>query len=497
MRASARTLTIAGALAVVVVVVVIALAGRTPEEPAPSAGPPRVVTIVQDDAELLHRDTARTAATLDDLRELGVDWVRVTAGWSVIAPQPGAARRPDFDATNHRAYPAGAWAALDRLSAMVRERGMRLNIDIAFFAPRWAVERPGRDPARERDGPSPADLADFAEAVARRYADAAAFTIWNEPNHPVFLLPQWRRDDDGRWQPASPDVYRRMVRATVPRIRAAAPRATVLIGGTSSVGSAAGDDRGDRMAPLTFLRALLCVDEELRAVRDGECAGFTALPGDGWAHHPYSLELPPWEDDPRAENVRMGDLARLSSALETLHRAGRTEQLLGLYLTESGYQTNPPDPTWNVSLAEHAHWTAEAERVARANPLVRGVAQFLARDLPERPGDTAAERWRDYQSGLRFVDGSPKPAHAAFGLPLVVHRAGAGRVRLWGLVRGGAGDRPVRVDVRDPAGGPWRPLARPRTTGDGTFETTVAADPDASFRLVAGAGSGAVVTGAR
>ena len=58
-----------------------------------------IETIVQDDAELLHRSAARTGATLDDLRDLGVDWVRITAGWSVIAPAPLSARRPIFDAT--------------------------------------------------------------------------------------------------------------------------------------------------------------------------------------------------------------------------------------------------------------------------------------------------------------------------------------------------------------------------------------------------------------
>lgn len=84
--------------------------GAKPRADAPAPAPPAtgVVSIVQDDAELLHRPPAQIAATLDDLRELGVDWVRVTAGWSVIAPDPASTTKPEFDATDPDAYPPGA-----------------------------------------------------------------------------------------------------------------------------------------------------------------------------------------------------------------------------------------------------------------------------------------------------------------------------------------------------------------------------------------------------
>ena len=339
------------------------------------------------------------------------------------------------------------------------------------------------------------DYADFATAVARRYRDAVAFTVWNEPNHNAFLLPQWERAGDG-WRPASPHSYRAMVQAAVPAIRAAAPDVLVLIGATSSVGAAQGDAPGDRMAPLTFLREMACVDERLRPLARPECRDFAPLPGDGWSHHPYSLKLAPWQTDPQPENVRMGDLDRLTSLLLRLHAAGRTRRDLPLYLTESGYQTSPPDPTQTTSLAEQARWLPEAEQIARRQPSLRGVAQFLVRDLPERPGTTARVRWGDYQSGLRFADGSPKPAHASFALGLVAHRAGAGRVRFWGLVRPGSGRRDARVGVLDP-GGAWREIARDRTGPDGTFALTVDADPSATFQLRSGARAGAPLAGVR
>ena len=454
-----------------------------------------VVTIVQDDAELLHRAPQRIGATLDDLHDLGVDWVRVTAGWSVIAPVPLSAHRPDFDARDPAAYPAGAWSKLDRVYAMALRRGLRPAIDIAFWAPRWAVSTPARLPDRERDTIAPGDYADFAEAVARRYPRAAAFTIWNEPNHNAFLLPQWKRAGDG-WRPASPHVYRELVALAVPRVKAVAPGAVVLIGATSSVGSERGTRAADRMAPLTFLRAMACVDEAERPLDVPECRSFSALPGDGWSHHPYSLDLAPWQADPRAANVRLADLDRLTSQLARLHAAGRTQTSLPLYLTESGYQTAPPDPTWNVSLADQARWLPEGERIARSKPAVRSVSQFLVRDLPERPGPNVRVRWRDYQSGLRFEDGRAKPAHASFALSLVARR-GAGRsVRFWGLVRPGSGERAARVSVLEPDGR-WRAIARRRTDRDGTFRIAVPVDPARTFRLESGGRAGAPVQGAR
>ena len=459
------------------------------------------MSVVQDDAELLHRSDARTAATLDDLRAAGTDWIRVSAGWSVIAPQPEAEQPPaGFDATDPTAYPPRAWGRLDRLARMTRERGMRLSVDIAFWAPRWAVARPAGDPARERVAPDPEHFADFAEAVARRYPQAASFTVWNEPNHNVFLLPQWRSTGNG-FAPASPEVYRAMLHAAVPRIRAAVPEATVLIGATSSLGASAATESDERMSPMRFLRELACVDEQLRKRDDDACASFRPLPGDGWSHHPYGGRLPPWEESPEPDDVRIADVDRMADTLEALHAAGRTEQRLGMYLTEFGYQTNPPDPTWEVTPDEQARWLGEAERIARADPRVRSIAHFLHRDLPERKGETARERWRDYQTGLVFIDGTPKPARAAFALPLVAREA-AGRVDLWGLVRPGIGKRPWRILTRRSDDAPWRELATGTTAPDGMLATTAAGvDPDATFLLQAEADgrrlSGAPVDGAR
>jgi hypothetical protein len=448
--------------------------GGEPSPPSPLVARP---TIVQDDAQVLHRSTEEVRRTTRALAGLGVDWLRVTANWSFIAPSPHDARRPSFDARDPSAYPPGAWAKLDRAVREARSAGLRVMIDVAFWAPRWAVARSSPEPDRQRDGVDAREYGAFAEAVARRYRDGAvAYTIWNEPNYEVFLRPQWRRAG-GRWEVASADSYRALVYEAVPGIRRHAPGALVLIGGTAALGTGSPSTRNAQVPPLRFLRALACVDDELRPVREGACARFRPLPGDGWAHHPYSPRRAPDVGDPEPDTAVLADQGRLADLLDRLAAAGRTERRLGVWDTEFGYQTDPPDPTQPVTLAEQARWMPEAEAIALADPRVRSFAQFLFRDLPARPGATAGERWSDWQSGLELPDGTPKPLMRSFPYPLVVRPAGPGDVSVWGHVR--PGEQPHRVRVT--ADG--RPLRVVTTAPDGTFAFAAPAAAGATFRL--------------
>jgi hypothetical protein len=287
---------------------------------------------VEDDALFLYGSPEATAA---QLKSLGVDRVRLTAGWAVIAPAPHSAIRPPFDAGDPSAYPEEAWTRLDRAVAAIVGQGMKAMIDVAFWAPRWAVQRSNGGPDKYRWKPDPAEFGKFAEAVARRYPGVHLWTTWNEPNHTAFLLPQWERRGRG-WFPVAAHWYRRMHEAAYAAIKKVSRRNRVLIGGLTSGGT---DRPGTyrTIPPLRFLRELACVDGSLRPLRVPECSGFRPLQADGFAMHPYMHRHPPETHLPNPDSVGISDLDRLSSLLDRLNRRGRIRTRLPIYVTEFGY----------------------------------------------------------------------------------------------------------------------------------------------------------------
>jgi len=441
--------------------------------------------VVQDDSELLYAPARRVSAALDLLRRSGVRTVRLTAGWSVLAPRPRALTRPRFDATDPAAYRAEAWRRIDRAVRAARRRGMAVMIDIAFWAPVWATA--GDTSEHPREGVDPLLLARFAKAVARRYdgeydppgrarplPSVRAFTIWNEPNLPAFLGPQWQ-DPSTKRVPLSPHLYRRMVAASYPAVKAVQPDALVLVGGLAAYG------RGG-VSPLRFLRELACVDGRLRPLKRAECAGFTRLPGDGFAYHPYSTRTFPdrSEAGAGADDAPLARIGELAGLLDKLASDDRLDpRLRDIYLTEYGYETNPPDPGAPFGPARAARMSSWAEAIASREPRVRTVAQFLVRDLPGGPGVEREGRLADWQSGLLFLDGRLKPLALALPAPLHAEPGPPGRVRVWGRVRAGEGRRSVRIETME-RGGRWRVafegetddrgvIARSLPGGDGTL----------------------------
>ena len=98
-------------------------------------------------------------------------------------------------------------------------------------APRWATSNK-KAPYITR--PDDKDFQEFMTAVARHYgSQVSLFSIWNEPNHPAFLLPQWNSNGT----PASPRIYRGLYQAGYAGLQAgglAHPR--VLFGETAPTG---------------------------------------------------------------------------------------------------------------------------------------------------------------------------------------------------------------------------------------------------------------------
>jgi len=459
------------------------------------AAPKTMETTLQDDALFLHRPPAEVAETARRVAQLGADRVRLTAGWSVIAPEPRSRRRPGqpFDATDSRTYPAVGWERLDEAIRASDRAGLQTQVDLAFWAPRWAVRKPSRDRDRERNRPDPQAFGQFAAAAARRYDGTfpdpqnrkrslpavRLWTTWNEPNHPAFLSPQWRKDGRGGFRPASPHTYRAMHEAAYDALKKASPANRVLLGGTASTGSHRPGRGG--VPPLKFARALACVDDALRPLRVPECKHFKPLRADGWSHHPYSRYVPPDTPPSDPDNAQIADVGRLGALLDTLHQQGRITTHLDLYQTEFAYESSEDDPYQRFTREQQARFIGWSTFLAYRDPSTVMFSQFLLRDIdPRQSGRRPGTRgyYRDFQSGLLTAEGNAKPAAQAFRLPFWAQTVGEGPQRavlLFGEVRpGGTGSHVVRVERQDPATGAWAPVVasgEQTCEGEGDFLT--------------------------
>ncbi|MEA2638606.1 MAG: hypothetical protein QOE18_1663, partial [Chloroflexota bacterium] len=73
-------------------------------------------SMLLDDDQLIYVDTQHMVSTLETLHSLGVDVVKVSLVWQLVAPHQGSIRRPTFNASNPADYPPGAWLRWDQLA---------------------------------------------------------------------------------------------------------------------------------------------------------------------------------------------------------------------------------------------------------------------------------------------------------------------------------------------------------------------------------------------
>ena len=449
---------------------------------------------VQDDALLLNRSPAQVQQYMGQIAQEGATYVRLTASWSGLAPSPQSTRKPGapFDASDSSTYPVDGFRRLDTAVKAAAAAGLDVQMDLAFWAPRWAVPKASDRNDRERYMPRPAEFGLFAHALARRYSGGfpdpdqnghalpavRLWVPWNEPNQPAFLMPQWRRDKRGL-RPESPHVYRWLYQAAFGAIKDVSPANDVLLGNTApSAPNSADDPSHSGVAPLRFLRTLACVDDRLNPLRVPECRGFSPLRADGYAHHPYSRTSAPSAGDPDPDDAPLANSDRLEALLDQLADRGRITAKLPLYFNEYGYETNPPDPTASFNPDQQAQWMGQSTYMAYQDPRVRMFAQFGLRDIDPRESGAAPGSkgyWSNWQGGLFTADGQPKPAARAFKLPFWAQVTQSPEhtelqaVLLFGQVRGARGPQLVHVERKDPGTGAWVPVS---VTGQGCDEGT-------------------------
>jgi hypothetical protein len=482
------------------------------------------LSIIQDDARVIASGNDVRNQTLDEMRGLGADVVKISISWRDLANggKPSNAEDPN-------AYPAAKWEPYDAAvqGAVARGLGVFLNIDGP--APDWA-SKGGGGVVR----PNAAEFEHFAKAVGTRYSGsfpvpsntpaptpgggtgggggpapcivpplcgsaagtavaslfsgsptpgptgkAAAnnlpavklWSVWNEPNLPVFLLPQ--RSSDKSHFPVSPTLYRNLYRAAYTGLSASGHgKDTILLGELLPVGKSSHTPRSS-IRPLDFLRELACVDTRYhsfkgKAAKERGCLNFKALPLSGIAYHPYALAGGPTKRPPSVNDATIGTLSRVTHVVDRLrarHRLGGPAHP-PLWLTEFGVQTDPPDYLFGAPIKRVPTYLGMSERIAMRNSRVYSYSQYPLVDDRTTSG---------FQSGLRFTNGKPKPGiYQEYRLPIFVKREGRSAIDFWGGVRSADSGGAVTLFSRVGTKGAFKPLKQNVKLGPrGYFEVRV------------------------
>jgi len=354
--------------------------------PAAQAKPHMLVGLL-DEASALYGnpDTAYPI-----LKKLRVQVVRVNLYWgtttfAIAKRRPAVATDPED--------PAYDWTLYDRAARYADANGIQLLFTI-WGTPKWA--NGGKPP---RYAPTKiSDLQQFAYAAAQHFSGDVVdlnsqavpavklWTAWNEPNQPFELAPQYKRVR-GKWVMQSAIEYAKICKAVYTGVHS-----TLLSGekvGCGVTSPRGNDNPGGKRAvptPLSFMAAV-------------RKAGLTKF--DAWAHNPYAgtaRETPSTKPHSRGA-VTLGNLDVMMKQINKLWGKRR------VWLTEYGYQTNPPDRTFGVSYTKQAEYLKQAFAVARKNPRVDMMLWFQLKDEPALSG---------WQSGLLTVRGKQKPAFTSF-----------------------------------------------------------------------------------
>jgi hypothetical protein len=358
---------------------------------APAASASRTLMKgIYDESQILYGNPDRTFPML---RLLGTKVVRVNLYWG---GRWGASRaRPTkLDADDPGKF---NWDLYDRLVLYANQYGIRVVFSI-YGTPPWANGRKGLNvpPTRYRD------LQNFAQLAARRYSgiyvnnDGVTLPMvrhwiaWNEPNNPVFLKRQYRRVGK-RWFIQSAVDYAKICNAVVIGVgRADISHSSigqrVACGATGPRGNNSPKSSRPSISPLAFVRAM----------KRAGARGF-----DAYAHHPYygHPRETPKTRPPAATAVTLGNFDLLVKEVTRLWGNKR------MWITEYGYQTNPPDKLFGVTRVKQSRYLTQAFAYARKHPRIDMMLWFLLRD------DTKLGGW---QSGLLNARGARKPAFIAF-----------------------------------------------------------------------------------
>jgi len=367
---------------------------------APAHAAPGVKYGLTDDA-WLQSGSGTLEKRLTTLGAAGVQIVRFNLRWNEIARAKPAQPADPAD-------PAYDWEAIDPVVKGLRAHGLQVVLGMVG-TPAWA----NGGQASNYIPTNPRSFGDFASAAARQYPWVKKWLVWNEPNQQRWL------------KPTRASLYTsRLLNPAYAAIHARIRGAQVAGGVTAPRGSSGG------VSPVDWIAGMRAAHARL----------------DAYAQHAYPLN--PKQETPisggcgHCRTITLADIGRLVTLVTRDFGSAR------IWITEYGYQTNPPDRLLGVSPTLQARYLGQAALQAYRTPRVDMLIHFLYRD----EADIAR-----FQSGLVTVTGTAKLALAGFELPLAeVSRTGT-RTTLWGELRAPAAGTRYRLLKRD--GARWTTFA--------------------------------------
>jgi hypothetical protein len=393
------------------------------------------LSLMQDDAELFgERPGEDPAAAMKEMKDLGVDVLRTNVlFYRTYADFTDRTKPAGFDPSDPNS-PYYRWQYTDQVVSLARQHGIKLLFTISGPGPHWASEQTSKCRGRRLCPwrPNATVFGQFAAAVAKRYRGQVDwYSIYNEPNigsHAEtngWIMPQFTRTSAGRVETAGV-IYRKLWQAGYKAIAKYDParRGRVLFGEVAAISE-----------PLPKMYAALCLDSNGKPFKGrlrklNECGRVSKLNIGGWAIHPYNQGGfgPPNRTTTSKTALPQQYLPRLHRLMNKAAARGRVPGGKGIYITEFGYQTNPPDRISTITPKRHAQYINESDRLFYGDSRIKTVAQYQLVDVDDVT---------QYNSGLRFAGGTKrkKASYDAYRLPIVVTKKSASLVEVYGQVR--------------------------------------------------------------
>jgi beta-xylosidase len=308
-------------------------------------------------AQFLWFDEAHYRQQVQQLRTLGLKWVRVDLHWDRMEPAPGH------------------WqlASLDRLNEVLVEQNINSLMYLVGSAA-YASSAPNGAPNSDQYPPLAPEL--FAESLgflAQRYPAVKAWQVWNEPNISSF------------WQPMEdPAAYQHLLDISMTRLAITNPAAQRVGAGMAYYSQM--PQRGGLLLDSLANAGALHPDQVV-------------------AYHPYSLS--PEGDDPAAMDFVL--------RAKTLNQQLRARGSGPIWATEFGWSSYTGAVEWQPIIGEQGQADYLLKRIALMSAL--DFDRVFLFNLSDLDGRATA---RDQKYGLLRLDGTAKPAFSALRRMLTI-----------------------------------------------------------------------------